>query len=389
MIALNSCIQKNDFFSTFDCDDDKIPEFNAGFESILNQAGFGATAIKEDLIIQAQVASSDVSGQFYQELVLQSVHHKDFTAGIRLGIAASNLSAHYPKGSIVQLNCKGLYVSKSYGMVRLGFLNSQFLEPIPLHLADQYIQITCEKQPLQPLGIGPNSFKNNLLNRWVQVSGLEPMGEKDQTFGFTHNKSNKFLYFSLNDTRCNNKSVVRVLTSGFSKYKGQSIPLLNGSISGVLEADSQGFYINPVSQADFELVAPRCENYHLEQTIPLKDILALYKGARVSFGKEVKYSSKVYLIANDEEGNFPERVVVQDEIENPSAGLVILIHEDARPSEWVLGQELYIRFNRLYLDKVNGVFTVGVAKNKLLAPIDEEDVFSFSTFRVNHQSNCR
>jgi len=75
---------------------------------------------------------------------------------------------------------------------------------------------------------------------------------------------------------------------------------------------------------------------------------------------ETKQYLEGYVISNDEFGNFFEEIIIQDNIENPTVGVRILIDESPLFTRFELGRKIYVNLKDLTVGISNGVLTLGV-----------------------------
>ena len=80
------------------------------------------------------------------------------------------------------------------------------------------------------------------------------------------------------------------------------------------------------------------------------------------------------MISSDQEGNFTNTLCVQDEIENPTGGFRLLIDEENIFERFQVGDKVLLKLNYLYLDKIDGVYTIGVFKDDSVDEINEDEV---------------
>lgn len=87
-----------------------------------------------------------------------------------------------------------------------------------------------------------------------------------------------------------------------------------------------------------------------------------------------------YVASNDAAGNFYKTLIVQDKIENPSAGIKILVNESSLGQTYAIGQKIYIKLDGLTVryddgeddlytspeNNVAGVYTLGMLNNGIL-----------------------
>ncbi|WP_282041932.1 DUF5689 domain-containing protein [Winogradskyella flava] len=66
-----------------------------------------------------------------------------------------------------------------------------------------------------------------------------------------------------------------------------------------------------------------------------------------------------YVVSSDEGGNFFEEIILQDNFENPTIGIKLLIDVNPLFVRYDLGRKIYIRLNGLSVGITNGVLTLG------------------------------
>lgn len=146
-------------------DDFAVPEALESEELIMNtntdlDAVLGAyfqssedvdvVTFEEDFILEAYVVSSDESGNFFKELILQ-----DSPENPRAGVAVQlNLASYHETfdfGRKVYVNLKGLSLGELNGVAALGVANGKLIEQIPLSRIQQHIIRTRDTVQIVPL----------------------------------------------------------------------------------------------------------------------------------------------------------------------------------------------------------------------------------------------
>lgn len=84
-----------------------------GLKQMLGSAQ--STVIKDDVVVQGRVTSSDREGNFYRALIVE-----DSSGALELLVGAYDLYALYPEGLQVSLNLKGCAMDYDYGVLRVG-----------------------------------------------------------------------------------------------------------------------------------------------------------------------------------------------------------------------------------------------------------------------------
>lgn len=70
-----------------------------------------------------------------------------------------------------------------------------------------------------------------------------------------------------------------------------------------------------------------------------------------------------FVISSDEAGNYFEELIIQDAIENPTAGIKILIDNSPLFTTYAIGQRVYIKLDGLTAGLSNGVPVLGINGN--------------------------
>lgn len=79
----------------------------------------------------------------------------------------------------------------------------------------------------------------------------------------------------------------------------------------------------------------------------------------VTFGANNQFVEG-YVISSDEAGNFFEELIIQDAVENPTAGIKVLIDNSPLFTTYSIGQRVYVRLDGLTASISNGVPVLGI-----------------------------
>lgn len=108
----------------------------------------------------------------------------------------------------------------------------------------------------------------------------------------------------------------------------------------------------------------------------IKDLKSLYISGKNPLQITSNIVVKGYVISNDESGNFFREFYMQDNPENPTAGIKIVINLTNINTKYNFGREVYIRLKGLYVGETNsgdGVTAIG-GKIKLADPRELDNV---------------
>ncbi|MFT5627063.1 MAG: hypothetical protein ACI92X_000288 [Dokdonia sp.] len=70
-----------------------------------------------------------------------------------------------------------------------------------------------------------------------------------------------------------------------------------------------------------------------------------------------------YVISSDEGGNWFEEIIIQDKLENPTAGIKVLLDVNPLFTRYEVGRKIYIKLQGLSAGSVSGVLTLGIIAN--------------------------
>lgn len=85
-----------------------------------------------------------------------------------------------------------------------------------------------------------------------------------------------------------------------------------------------------------------------------------------------------FVISSDEAGNFFEEIVIQNSLENPTAGIRVLLDVNPLFTRYELGRKIYIKLDGLTAGISNGVLSLGIGGGEFLEKIPaalEEEYF--------------
>lgn len=108
----------------------------------------------------------------------------------------------------------------------------------------------------------------------------------------------------------------------------------------------------------------------------IKDLKSLYISGKNPLQITSNVVVKGYVISSDESGNFFREFYMQDNPENPTAGIKIVINLTNINTKYNFGREIYIRLKGLYIGETNsgdGVTAIG-GKIKLADPRELDNV---------------
>jgi len=178
MFIIMSCVKDDDYsipdisITEPNISQDQITTFNA-IKSLYEQAvnnGNSTVIIDDDidLYIEGYVISSDKSGNFFEELIIQnkiddSNPDNDPRLGFKVDINVSSLSDTYQFGQKVYVKMTGLTIGESNGVITIGKGNAASVNQIQ---AAEYKDIIIRS--------------NDIVTIEPKISNLASLSERDQ-----------------------------------------------------------------------------------------------------------------------------------------------------------------------------------------------------------------
>ena len=166
--------------------------------------------------------------------------------------------------------------------------------------------------------------------------------------------------------------------SGYSNFKDQLLPEGKGSVVAIFSNYYEDYQLYLRDTDDVKFTQPRCDYSNaLTPTITLSDVKDMYTGAMVEFGVSTDYIVEGYVVSSDISGNFENKIIIQDKVKDPTAGIKMLIDSDAIFEQYEIGDKVFVKLNKLYMTKIDGVLTVGYPNGTKVSNIETEAIGSF------------
>jgi len=350
---------------------------NSSLLAIKDRAGFGTVLFEEDLVVSGYVVSDDTSGNHYKLLYLQDAPENP-KVSLPILIDQTQLHARYPLGRKVFLKLKGLSIGYRFGVLSLGVNQGGTLAPIHYSIIDEHLFRSCEQVPIVPKKVALSELNSSMVGMWVVLEHMQfAAKERGNSYADTGTHSVDRMLQQVSE-RCLLEAEIPLRTSGFASFKSESLPLGKGAVKALLTAYYSDLQLVLHSPEDLDFSEERCaDSAPLSATLGFEEVLQMYQGTLVEFGVEESMVLEGFVISSDREGNFTKRIVLQDAFENPSLGLQILTDEEETHEQFALGQKVFFKLNRLYMDRVDGVLSVGYTDGKTVEEIEEGALFDF------------
>jgi len=166
--------------------------------------------------------------------------------------------------------------------------------------------------------------------------------------------------------------------SGYSDFKNDLLPEGKGSVVAIFSNYYEDFQLYIRDTDDVKFTETRCDySSALTPTISLLEITEMYNGNLVEFGVDSNYIIEGFVTSSDASGNFKNRIIIQDAIENPTAGIQLLVDQDLIFENYNSGDKVFINLNKLYMNKVDGVLTIGYTNGSGITKIETSKVGSY------------
>jgi hypothetical protein len=350
---------------------------NSSLLATKEKAGFGTVPFEEDLIVAGYVVSDDATGNHYKLLYLQDAPENP-KVSLPILIDQTQLHARYPVGRKVFLKLKGLSIGYRFGVLSLGVNQRGTLAPIHSSKIDEHLFRSCEQLPIVPKKAALSELNSSMVGMWVVLEHMQfAAKERGNSYADagTHSADRMLQQVSEN---CLLEAEIPLRTSGFSSFKSESLPLEKGTVKALLTAYYSDLQLVLHSPEDLDFSEVRCaDSAPISATLGFEEVLQMYQGTLVEFGVEETMVLEGFVISSDRKGNFTKRIVLQDAFENPSLGLQIRTNEEDTHQQFSLGQKVFFKLNRLYMDRVDGVLCVGYTDGKTVEEIEEGALFDF------------
>ncbi len=376
---LSACVKDQDYATpTIDCIESTIKITNT-IEQVKQMYTYGgSTIIDSDVVIAGYVVSSDKTGNIYKTISIQNTPENP-TAAIKIAINQTDLYTKFNVGRKVYLKLKGLAIGYSFGSIQIGKVVASKLEPISSFEVDKYVIRSCEVAEIVPKIVTISDMDESMLEMLIEIENVQfRTSNIGASYGNIKNTSTVNRVLESFNNNCNILEEIVVRNSGYADFKNEILPEGKGSVVAIFSNyyDDLQLYIR--STDDVKLTEDRCDYSNaLQPTISLKEVREMYSNNMVEFGNENKYVVEGYVISSDEDGNFEKRMILQDAIENPTAGIQILVENNSIFENFTIGDKVFVKLDKLYMTRNNGILTIGYPKGNEITEIEKEEAGAF------------
>ncbi len=224
-------------------------ESNISIKDLKDTYYGGMQLIDTNFIIRGTIIANDKSGNNYKTIVIQ-----DSTAGIEIGLNATELHNDFPVGQLIYIKCKGLYLGDYGGVVKLGSDYEGEIGRIEEPLIKLYLYKSSGGLAIEPQSVSIDKLGNEHLNTLIK---LENVQFKSSETGKTYADAVYNVDYFLELEDCQENSTV-LLTSGYADFASDTLPTGNGNITAIYSKynNSDQFVVRNVNEVN--LINKRC-----------------------------------------------------------------------------------------------------------------------------------
>jgi len=379
IFLFTGCVKDGDFETpNVDCTEPQLTATTT-IQQVKDMYKFGGGSIIEtDIIMEGYVVSSDKSGNIYKSISIQDKPENP-TAAIKISINQTNIYTRYNVGRKIYVKLKGLAVGYSFGSVQIGVATGDGLAGILGSELDKYIVRSCEVAEIIPKKVAIAELNKDLLEMLIEIENVQfKSSEIGQAYGNADNTVTVNRVLQSVDNSCNFLDEVILRNSGFASFKNNMLPEGKGSVVAIFSNYYDDFQLYLRDTDDVKLSETRCDatNSFLT-TISLAAVKEMYLSNMVEFGVSNNYVVEGYIISSDENGSFEKKLVIQDAVENATAGIQLLVDSEILFEQYNIGDKVFVKLNKLYMGKKDGVLTIGFPKGTAITEIAEENIADF------------
>ena len=386
-----SCVQDDDF---------DIPEpltnieepvlsgsqvtFKAVKERFEQSGGITTFGENEDIYIVGYVVSNDISGNFFEELIIQnkidgSSSSEDPRMGLRIDINLSDLHNKYNFGRKIYIKLSGLSVTEDNGVIAIGKIdqNDELGQIEPFEL-DDIIFRSPEAVDIIPKSTTITNLTSDDLNTLIQLDQVQ-FSSTALGLTFAGESSDSFDGERIIES-CEDGGTIILSSSTFSNFKSVVVPSNSGKINAIYSknffGDTDILVISDLDDLDFN--SERCDiSVPLAPNTTIAEVREMFNGSNVVIppGEDVIFEG--YVISSDREGNFFKNLFIQDLPENPTAAIQILADENSLFQSYPIGAKVLVKLNTLYLGESFGVLSLGYFEDGFVDRIEEGAIGNF------------
>src|SRR5690606_28510017 len=194
----------------------------------------------EDVYIEGYVVSSDQSGNFFEELIIQnkvddSNPDEDPRLGIRLDINVGSLSDTYEFGRKVYVRLSGLTIGESNGVLTIAKGEDQRLEQIQEFEYRNIVIRTSEVVEITPKTTSLIDISQADENTLIQLNNMQ-LNRFELGATFAGEAIDEFDGFRILES-CDSGISIFMQTSTYADFKSLIVPQNKGHVVGIYSRD--------------------------------------------------------------------------------------------------------------------------------------------------------
>ena len=325
-------------------------------KSRYNVAAGGTLVIDEELTISGIVTSSDETGNFYKQIIIQ-----DSTAAIPVKIDRNDLYTEFPVGRKVYVKCKGLSLGEYGDFIQLGLGQDSRgnLGDIPNAIYDNYIingPLTAGVEPtiVEVKDLNVIALSQDLLGMLVKIERVQVADvDRGKNFGEDPNLG------SSGENRiiesCDGSQII-LRNSNYASFWFEPMPDGSGSLVGIYSRFNNDAQILIRNTDDLNFDMGRCPFGSPTDTLMrIADLRNMYSGTAVQVNNR-KIRGVVISDPDDVVGNniTSKNMVLQD----GDRGIVVRFGNSA-DNNWAMGDSLEIVISGQTLSEFGRLLQIG------------------------------
>lgn len=314
--------------------------------------------ITDNIIIRGVVVGNDRTGNIYKSIFIQDYTGDiNTSAGIQIDIDATGLYNIFPVGREVFVLAKGLYISNSANMIKLGSRVVENGTPVAAGIrniyVDSYIKRGALNKKVDTLTVpSVSALNNNYQAMLIRLNGFEvAAADLNKTYADTSvNKANT----NINLQNCGGQTII-VRSSGYASFAGVKVPQGNGSVTAIYTVFNNTKQLVIRDTTDMQMNNPRCGtgvpaglNY-----ITIAQLRAMGTGSTIPANTGIK-GTIVSNRLNEATGNYR----LQD-----GSGAGIQLRFPLFNPNYNLGDSVFVEVSGLTIDVFNGDMQVNNVSN--------------------------
>ena len=374
ILFLATCVEDQNFKTLETTCIPPVLKVNASIGEVKALYKGTVTQIKEKLIIEGYVISSDLKGNFYRTLHFQNSPDNP-TDGLQLDVDIQNMYTMYPIGSKIIINTQGLYIDNYHGVLKIGGLYPQFgggvgVGRLSSVLAKKAVFVSCDP----PVKIIPRLVKiedldDAMIHTLIKFDKVEIAPDsRCQSYALASKNTSVFI------RDCEGNSIV-LRTSGYADFQSELLPVGSGELRAILGKFNNKFQVTIRDTEDLNFEGARCNKDHFTCVAPavnatIQDVKNKYQGSLLQFKEPLVFEGVV--TANDKSGNAYKYIYVQDK----TGGIKIKINQkEVYLRGFSIGKKIVVVSQDLYIDSLSGELQLGGLYEGNLGNIERYDIF--------------